>query len=106
MRLASPQLKYLLPILGSLGLAASVWAATPASVVMPATAVGAASAAQSVTFSFTAAATVSSVRVLFLGAANLDFTADAGGTCAGTHAKNATCTVPVIFTPHGRANRQ
>lgn len=105
MRLASPQLKYLLPILGSLGLAASVWAATPASVVMPATAVGAASAAQSVTFSFTAAATVSSVRVLFLGAANLDFTADAGGTCAGTHAKNATCTVPVIFTPHGVGTR-
>jgi len=86
-------------------LAVSAWAATPASVVLPPTPVGASSAATNITFTFTAATTVASVKVLFLGAPSLDYTAGAGGTCVNTFTKNATCTVPVIFKPSAMGNR-
>jgi sugar lactone lactonase YvrE len=63
--------------------------------------VGTATAAQTVTVSFTAAGTLSSIQVLTLGAPNLDFTQASGGTCAAGTAYTAgqSCTVNVVFTP-------
>ena len=76
-----------------------------ASFVLPATAVGAASTAQNVTFGFGAATQVASVQVLFQGATGLDFVAGSGATCVGAQSTGATCTVPVIFQPKALGRR-
>ena len=86
------------------------FAAVPATLVAQATApsvdLGASNVGTSVTgtvtFTFSANTSVSSVAVLTQGIAGLDFARDTGspGNCAAiTYAANATCTVGVKFTP-------
>ncbi len=65
-------------------------------------AVGVASGARGVTVTATAAGTVSSVEVLTMGAAGMDFVQGAGASTCGTASFNAvgqTCTKYVAFTP-------
>jgi sugar lactone lactonase YvrE len=76
-----------------------------ASYVLPATAVGASSAAQNVTFGFDSATQVASVQVLFQGASGLDFVAGSGANCVGAQIAGSTCTVPVIFKPAALGRR-
>ncbi|MGD0735571.1 MAG: choice-of-anchor D domain-containing protein [Terracidiphilus sp.] len=63
--------------------------------------VGSTEASQSVTVYITQAGTLNSIQVLTQGAANLDFTEAAGGTCATstTYSVGQTCTVDVVFNP-------
>jgi trimeric autotransporter adhesin len=63
--------------------------------------VGQPTAAQPVSVYFSTAGTLSSIQVLTQGAANLDFTMTAGGTCATGNAYTAgqSCTVDVSFNP-------
>ncbi len=102
MRLRFPPRAAVLAVFCGIGML-QAWAA-PAYVAMPATPVGQSSAARSVTFSFSAATTVAAVATLYEGAPNLDFTS-AGDTCVGSHNKNATCTVSVVFTPRALGTR-
>ncbi len=102
MRLRFPPLAAVVAVLCSFGWL-QAWAA-PGYVALPATPVGQSAAAQTVTFAFPAAATVSAVATLFQGAPNLDFTS-AGTTCVGALNKNATCTVSVVFTPRALGTR-
>jgi sugar lactone lactonase YvrE len=102
MRQRFPPLAAALAVFCSIGMLRA-WAA-PSYVALPATPVGQSSPAQSVTFSFASAATVSGVAVLFQGAPNLDFTSSAN-TCVGSHTKNATCAVSVVFTPRALGTR-
>jgi sugar lactone lactonase YvrE len=79
-------------------LAASSGSATAA--VSPVSNVGTAGAALPVTLTFTAAGTVSTIKVLTQGAANLDFTDGVtGDSCSGAYSVAGTCTVNVVFTP-------
>ena len=53
-----------------------------------------------VTLTVTAAGTVSTIKALTKGAANLDFTDGVtGDTCSGAYSVAGTCTVNVVFTP-------
>lgn len=76
-----------------------------ASYVLPATAVGTSSPAQSVTFGFDSATQVAEVQVLFQGASGLDFVAGSGPNCVGAQIAGGTCTVPVIFKPTALGRR-
>ncbi len=70
-------------------------------------AVGQASAAIPLTFTFDNGGTIVSPVALTQGAANLDFAVANGGTCtAGTYSTGATCTVNVTFTPTFAGVRQ
>jgi len=79
-------------------LAASSGSATAA--VSPVSNVGTAGAALPLTLTFTTAGTVSTIKVLTQGAANLDFTDGVtGDSCSGAYSVAGTCTVNVVFTP-------
>ncbi len=82
--------------------AAVVLFATPASqaqlTTFPATAVGTSTpATQAVTVSVQSAGTVASVKVLTMGAPNLDFTESGTDNCAGI--SSGSCSVTVAFAP-------
>jgi sugar lactone lactonase YvrE len=62
--------------------------------------VGTAAAPFPFTLTFTVAGTVSTIKVLTQGAANLDFTDGVtGDTCSGAYSVAGTCAVNVVFTP-------
>jgi len=64
--------------------------------------IGVAAKTAAITFSFSAAATVSAVQVGTQGSAGLDFAiaaGDAGSCAAGVYAANTSCTVKVSFIP-------
>jgi streptogramin lyase len=77
---------------------------TPAVVNFSSVAMGASSAASSLTFTFVSAGTIKAPSVLTQGAPNLDSTDAGTGTCTTngtghTYAAGDTCTVSVIFGP-------
>jgi sugar lactone lactonase YvrE len=69
--------------------------------------IGSASSPATLTLTFGAPGTLSSIAVLTQGIANLDFTNSGGGSCAiGTsYAAGATCTVNVAFAPRYAGTR-
>ena len=84
------------------GAAGLLWIAVAAHAQFGSQAVDIASAARGVTVTATATGTVSSVEVLTMGAAGMDFAQGAGASTCGTATFNAqgqTCTEYVAFTP-------
>jgi|GEM_PF-3043245 len=72
------------------------------------TALGSTSLSQTLTLQVASAGTASSIQVLTLGAANLDFKAASGGTCAigSSYVVDEVCTVNVVFSPKYAGPRQ
>lgn len=86
-------------VLSGTGIAAGGVRVTPTAVVFPDTTAGQTSAAQTFTVQNTNAVTAATLTV---GTGSADFTrpaAAAGGTCTGTLAAGASCTVNITFTP-------
>ncbi len=85
--------------LNGTGVTAGTLLPSPGTLIFPLTASGAVSSPRIVTLANTGGAPVSLSTIGITGADPLDFSLASGGTCGAVLAANATCSIPVVFSP-------